>query len=116
MMITVTENEVSWIYEGRYIHIRKNEIIGGRDVSSHQVILVIYREDTKYSVLEGVNYDGSGRFIFRSSDEKGVEYFLDHPHIENAVVGWVKEGDSYEDCYFSIDPITGQLIRRGRAY
>lgn len=116
MNIKVTENEVSWIYRGKLIKINKNKIIGVRDIALQELILIIYEENNEYPILEGINYCGSRRFIFNSKDEEGVSDFVNHPKLENAILGWLKEDGGYIEYYFDINVITGKLSKYGRAY
>lgn len=116
MNMEKTESEVSWIYQGKLIKIDKGKILGVRDIPSHELILIIYEENNEYPILEGINYCGSRRFIFYSRDEVGISDFVNHPKIENAILGWIKEDNGYIEYYFDINVITGKLIKYGRSY
>lgn len=116
MNIKKSENEVSWVYKNELIKIEKSKIMGVRDISSHELILIIYENDSEYPILEGINYCGSQRFIFYSEDDFGISDFVNHPKIENAVLGWIKQDNGYIEYYFDVNVITGELSRCCRAY
>lgn len=69
-----------------------------------------------YPYMIGVNYDGSVKFEFHSTDDLGVTNFSTHPEISVPVVGWINENGRFIDYYFSINMETGDLSKFCRAY
>lgn len=111
-----SDNVVSWDYSKSNIHFKKKKIENVKYYEKENLILILFEEDSPYSILVGMNEDGSVRFSFASSENKGVSYLTTHPDIKIAVVGWEKENNGWMDYYYSINPKNGNLNRHCRSY